>query len=119
MTNDNYQPWIKSLSKGDDLAIKHKNYITHNKLFYTIDKVKSITAERLIKTERFPYEFEFGISLHDVWDSQTHMLTPITQDVLDSIEKQDLESWFDMIDKADLSLEQLRGIKAIVEGVLE
>lgn len=70
MTNDDYQPWIKSLSKGDDVEITHKNYITHNKLFYTTDNVKSITSDGLIKTERFPYEFEFGISLHDVWDSQ-------------------------------------------------
>jgi hypothetical protein len=114
MDNDGYNSWLKSLNVGDEVAIKHKNYISHNKTFYTKDKVKSITPDGLIKTVNFPHEFEYGVVIHDVWDSQTHTLIKITQDILDSIEKRYLINLFDLVDINELSLTQLREIKNII-----
>jgi len=119
MKEDTSSEWLEKLKVGDEIAISHINFLSHGKEFYTIDKIKSITPGtpyNFITTETFPCDFELCVSVCDKWDSQIHILIPVTQEVLDDIERNKLLNYLKRVDEFNLSLYQLRQIKAVIEG---
>lgn len=100
------EKFLASLKEGDSVAVECNRK-------YTITKITRITPTRIIKTED-GHAFKSGyMSSATTW-GYGKRLVPITQEVLDEIQRRKLEYQISQMKTNLLTLDQLERIAAIL-----
>jgi hypothetical protein len=107
------QEWVDSLKEGDEVAVDIGSFSFPSVVILTVEK---ITPSRIIKTSN-GYTFnkhgeERGNN--DAWSSKKRLM-PITDVILEKIERKNLTSIIENVKASDLSLETLRDIVDILK----
>ncbi|PLS18999.1 hypothetical protein CVD28_00940 [Bacillus sp. M6-12] len=108
------QEWLDNLQVGDEVAMNVGSYGYSRYKKATITK---ITPKRRFTTSNGmtfnPDGTEYGKK--DTWSRRSN-IEPVTQEISDHIEQTELLNVIEATKFKELSLEQLRGIHAILKG---
>jgi hypothetical protein len=105
------QEWLDSLKEGDKVALRHNGYSTDS---YLIREITRITPKRIIKVGNIEYNNKGQQRGRGTWDRGVDIV-PITQDILNRIEKSRLVSEISDINFKTVPLEKLRKIAEILK----
>jgi len=107
-----YVDWLKSLKPGDKVC-----YIRRRDTVYTIDKVKKMTPTGIVRLESgLSTDKEGYHKSSNAWGC-SFTIRPITQNVLDEIDRHKAINRLREFNLHSLSKEQLERIVEIIEGV--
>lgn len=101
----NKQEWLDSLKEGDKVAIRSYGLGGG----FSIRTITRITPKRIIKVGTYEYNSKGEQRGLERWDRGSDIL-PITQEILDYLEKTKLVREISNTKFSELSLEKLRGI---------
>lgn len=109
---DDNQEWLDSLKEGDMVALR---IFTYSNFKYRIAKITRITPTRIIKVDGYEFNKNGKQRGRSTWGYNIY-LEPITQDILDEVEKEKLFRRLNNIKFQELSLDKLRKISDVVDS---
>ena len=113
MNHEERKAWLATLKVGDKVCMASRGWGARSFTIYTIERV---TATQLISSKKNglgdPYEVRFRKKDGQIVGSGIYdKIEPLTQDVLEAIERARLEGWLSGINPKSLSADCLRAMK--------